>query len=130
MYSPQTALRCISREVLERLDHPQRSPAASGRGNLTKIAVSYFQHIQDALSPKQAGAGRDFWKNGADLRDLESVAQLFDGRRFVSFEYIERSTGISKYQSVALKPALEILFDCCITSRIDLVPPGLLLEQD
>lgn len=60
---------------------------------------------------------------------IQAVAQLFDRHNFQTFEAIERFTGLSKSEVVLLKPALQEFLGCDITSRVDLQPPGLFLED-
>jgi hypothetical protein len=60
---------------------------------------------------------------------LARLVQLFEGRNFLTFGYLEGETGLSLSEIIALKPALETALNVDVTSRVDLPKPGFFLES-
>ena len=59
---------------------------------------------------------------------IDAVARMFESADFLTFDAIEKSTGLSKPEVLSLKYSLQKLLGFQITSRVDLKPPGLFVE--
>jgi hypothetical protein len=60
---------------------------------------------------------------------IKALVSLSDGRNYLSFVEIEQRTGLFYSEIIALKPNLEQVLKVCVTSRVDLNPPGLSFDE-
>lgn len=106
-------------------------------GQLSTIVRSPFQDTSGGY-PKRAS--RTWLASPPDaLKDdsVEAIAELFETDNFLPFHRIEMHTRLSEEQIIRLKPKLETYLRkragewsrVCVTSRVDLDPAGLWLED-
>lgn|SRR5262249_1486388 len=94
-----------------------------------------FHNVQRGYAERAKGScftSRPYARRGDPI---VTIAKLFEISNFVTFDQIRTARNLSKEQIVQIKPELEAFLRkrtrsrVSVTSRVDLDPPGLALED-
>ena len=106
-------------------------------GQLSTIVRSPFQDTNGRYPDRASGSRLASRPDALKDDSVEAIAELFETGNFLPFHRIQTHTRLSEDQIIRLKPKLETYLRkragewsrICVTSRVDLDPAGLWLED-